>query len=116
MAAKLPVTHVILYVLYNCYTLEKATHVLKPSGRESEEYRIVTVVKLYEPPSKEFLLRVGDVVELLGKAPVKGPDGSLMWRGRMYNDNFEFVEGLLPLDVVNLDEEESPRELEQKKR
>lgn len=58
--------------------INKATHVLKPSGRESEEYRIVTVVKPFEPPSKNFVLRVGDVVEILGSSPVKSSDGSLV--------------------------------------
>lgn len=89
---------------------------MKPSGRESEDYRIVTVVKSYEPPSKDFILRVGDVVELLGQAPIRQKDGTLMWRSRLYNDNFEFVDGLIPVDIVNLEEEDSPSELELKKR
>lgn len=38
------------------------------------------------------------------------------WRARLYNDNFEFIDGLVPIDVVHLEEEDSPSELELRKR
>lgn len=74
------------------------------------------MVKPYESPTKDYVLRVGDVVELVGRAPVKHTDGSLVWRARLYNDNFEFIDGLVPIDVLHVEEEDSPSDLELKKR